>query len=89
MWIYVWIVKYYGNFLPASFSSYFYPTLNIICTRSNSNYRVIISYTNIRELFVKYQGPTLRNNLPKDIRSAKCLVEFKHIFRPHALVHIM
>lgn len=65
------------------------PILNSIFTRSYIDYRVIISSTNIRKFSVKYHGLSLWNDLPREIRSAKCLAEFKRILRAHTLAHNM
>src|SRR6218665_587319 len=56
--------KYFNNLLPVTFTSYFDPIVNTICTRSYRDYRVIIPRTNIRKFSLKYQGPSLWNDLP-------------------------
>ena len=53
-------------------------------------YRVIIPRTNIRKFSFKYQGPSLWNDPPREIRSTiSAMAEFKRILRAHTFTHIM
>ena len=77
--------QYSNNILPPSFTSYFPPVVYPRPTRGNRDYLTSYAKTNVLKFSIKFQGPVVWNNLPKSIRLATSLPQFKRMAHAHSL----
>ena len=86
------VYKFHNNLLPPSFVDYFSLTSKIHShnTRNNddSRYRTIRTRTNIRKFAIQSQGPITWNSLPRSIRAATSLIQFKRLVRAHTTEYV-